>query len=127
MNRYVLIIIVIVLALIDFIVILYFPRSANIAKGGVYVITQDAMIKECKFLGNIPLDDSKQSRGSNYDYTNNISYLRSRAVELGANVVVLDQHQATPKEINENDNIEKQDVLGSAYFCPNALQSTSLR
>lgn len=113
MNRYALFIIMITVVLVDYIAILYFPRSDSAFKGGIYVLTKDTTLTECKYLGNIAPDDSKKSKLQNSTHKNNISYLTDKAIKLKANVVVFDPHQ----------NNDKTDTMGSGYSCP-AMQST---
>lgn len=113
MNRYALFIIMLAIVLIDYFAIRYIPRSSSTIQGGIFALTKDSMLTECKFLGSIAPGDSKKSKLQNSTHKNNISYLTAKAIKIKANVVVYDQHQ----------NNDKSDTMGLAYSCPDTIKS----
>lgn len=110
------------------------PRSLEQNAEKVRVVKN--VSTNCKFLGQIKdvnIHGDVFPGASERDLAlDDINYLKNEGEKLGANVVVLQQHQVTTKKNTVPTgrhktgtyNVISHDILGNAYYCPTNASKT---
>lgn len=115
-----------------------FPHRFNDLPNKVTIMPNDPFIQEnCKFIKDIYADDVHGESTNFYSSVSleddDISYLRSEGVKLGANVVVYKEHQIieTPHASVPNKQKfymqSKHIIRGIAYLCPESYVGRIIR
>lgn len=96
------------------------------------IVTTKSAVKSCRYVGDV---FSQDKNGFDNAYTSHenlqnmeLNRIRNKAVTLGANYVVLPEHQTTYKRLGRGSvsliNIHR--LAGKAYVCPSSVLSQSL-
>lgn len=104
------------------------PRMLETGAENISIQTKAASLsKECKFIGIISGTDVHENmdlRSSPQELKlDDVNFLKNEGKKLGANVIVLKQHQISTKEIKGPGKgrsyitVTPHNIEGDAYFC----------